>query len=73
MTFKGLPDVTDAKVGQHFGCKIGSLQIYAQVLITSWVVLKLLCSVIITTQSTNHPMHPSTQFSRETKLRYVDM
>lgn len=41
-TLKRLYDISAVEVGQHFYWQIGSFQVHAQVLITSWVVIALL-------------------------------
>ncbi|KAB2605738.1 ATP synthase CF0 subunit IV [Pyrus ussuriensis x Pyrus communis] len=41
-TLKGLYDISGVEVGQHFYWQIGSFQVHAQVLITSWVVIAIL-------------------------------
>nr|UGO88512.1 ATP synthase CF0 subunit IV [Corydalis ternata] len=41
-TLKGLYDLAGVEVGQHFYWQIGSFQVHAQVLITSWVVIAIL-------------------------------
>jgi F-type H+-transporting ATPase subunit a len=41
-TFKGLYDISGVEVGQHLYWQIGGLQVHAQVLITSWVVIAIL-------------------------------
>ena len=41
-TFKRLYDISAVEVGQHFYWQIGSFQVHAQVLITSWVVIAIL-------------------------------
>nr|YP_010290849.1 ATP synthase CF0 subunit IV [Gahnia tristis]ULQ66006.1 ATP synthase CF0 subunit IV [Gahnia tristis] len=46
--YNGLYEISAVEVGQHLYWQIGGLQIHAQVLITSWVVIAiLLVSVII--------------------------
>nr|YP_009969794.1 ATP synthase CF0 subunit IV [Beilschmiedia pergamentacea]QNE86901.1 ATP synthase CF0 subunit IV [Beilschmiedia pergamentacea] len=41
-SLKVLYDISDVEVGQHFYWQIGSFQVHAQVLITSWVVIAIL-------------------------------
>ena len=41
-TLKGLYDITGEEDGQHFYRKIAGFQVYAQVIITSWVVIAIL-------------------------------
>nr|CAD1834776.1 unnamed protein product [Ananas comosus var. bracteatus] len=41
-----LYDISGVEVGQHFYWQIGGLQIHAQVLITSWVVIAILCALL---------------------------
>ncbi|KAK5782607.1 hypothetical protein PVK06_037112 [Gossypium arboreum] len=38
----GLYDISGVEVGQHFYWQIAGFQVYAQVLITSWVVIAIL-------------------------------
>ena len=46
-TLKGLYDISGVEVGQHFYWQIGGLQVHAQVLITSWVVIAILLGSVI--------------------------
>lgn len=46
-TLKGLYDISGVEVGQHLYWQIGGLQIHAQVLITSWVVIAILLGSVI--------------------------
>nr|YP_010128107.1 ATP synthase CF0 subunit IV [Viscum articulatum]QPP20692.1 ATP synthase CF0 subunit IV [Viscum articulatum] len=39
---KGIYDISSVEVGQHFYWQIGSFQVHAQVLLTSWVVIAIL-------------------------------
>ena len=41
-TLKGLYDISDVEVGQHFYWQIRGFLVHAQVLITSWVVIAIL-------------------------------
>jgi F-type H+-transporting ATPase subunit a len=43
--FSSLYELSSVEVGQHFYWEIGSLQVHAQVLITSWVVIGILLAV----------------------------
>ncbi len=46
-TLKRLYDISAVEVGQHFYWQIGSFQVHAQVLITSWVVIVFLLVLVI--------------------------
>lgn len=46
---KGIYNISGVEVGQHFYLKIGSLQVHAQVLMASWVVIAILLGSAILT------------------------
>nr|YP_010189022.1 AtpI [Ptychomnion cygnisetum]QZJ47825.1 AtpI [Ptychomnion cygnisetum] len=46
-TLNNVYEISGVEVGQHFYWQIGSFQVHAQVLITSWIVICLLLSLAI--------------------------
>lgn len=46
-TLNNLYEISGVEVGQHFYWQIGSFQVHAQVLITSWIVIAILLSLAI--------------------------
>ncbi|KAG6539838.1 hypothetical protein Mapa_018884 [Marchantia paleacea] len=46
-TFNNFYEISNVEVGQHFYWQLGSFQVHAQVLITSWIVIVILLSLAI--------------------------
>ncbi|KAG6540708.1 hypothetical protein Mapa_017844 [Marchantia paleacea] len=46
-TFNNFYEISNVEVGQHFYWQLGSFQVHAQVLITSWIVIAILLSLAV--------------------------
>nr|YP_010188793.1 AtpI [Funaria hygrometrica]QZJ47596.1 AtpI [Funaria hygrometrica] len=46
-TLNNLYEISSVEVGQHFYWQIGSFEVHAQVLITSWIVIAILLSLAV--------------------------
>ncbi|KAJ4969457.1 hypothetical protein NE237_016158 [Protea cynaroides] len=70
-TLKGFYDISGVEVGQHFYWQIGSFQVHAQVLITSWVVIAILLGSTAVAVRNPQTIPPDSQNFFEYVLEFI--